>query len=259
MKKVDYHIHTTFSPDAKSTPEEHILAAIQKGIEEICFTDHNDYFFNDSTWVLNVDEYFKVLVPLKEKYKDQINIKIGIEVGLDMDHVNEIEKLVSSYPFDFVIGSIHAIHSTDIATVYHHGKSKEEYHTDYFNAMKACVEYFDCFDVLGHLDYVRRYGPYENRNIDYQKYQPIIDEIYSVLISKGKGIEINCSGYRMFDNSLPNNEQIKRFKELGGQFVTIGTDSHLSEHLGCHIEKAIDCCNEYNLKVATFTKRTKDK
>ena len=91
MKKIDYHTHTYFSADSKAKPEEHILKAIQEGLEEICFTDHYDCL---DGWRLDCESYFKELLPLKEKYQDQIKVKIGIEIGINMDAFEESSSAV---------------------------------------------------------------------------------------------------------------------------------------------------------------------
>lgn len=261
MRRIDYHTHTIFSPDAKSHPEEHIKQAIKEGLDEICFTDHNDFGVSGGEWELDADEYFKVLLPLKEKYKDQIKVKIGVEIGLDMKTKHLAEKLTANYPFDFVIGSIHSIDMIDIALDnYFVGKSKHDAHLAYFNAMKECVREFDCFDVLGHLDYVRRYGPYENKDVEYEKYQDIIDEVYKTLIRKGKGIEINLSGFKQFDEGLPNYNQVKRYYDLGGRILTMGTDSHIFSDVARNLDKAFKMYGDIGFEdVSTFTQRIKDK
>ncbi len=260
MRRIDYHTHTIFSPDAKSQPEEHILEAIKKGLDEICFTDHNDFVF-EPKWLLKADAYFNALLPLKEKYKDQIKVKIGIEVGLDMKSKERTEILVRSYPFDFVIGSIHSIDLCDFAAEpsFYEGKTKQQVHAEYFDAMKTCVEAFDCFDVLGHLDYVRRYGPYEDLSIDYAYHQPVIDEVFKTLIRKGKGIEINVSGFKRFHEGLPNYLEAKRYYELGGRILTMGTDSHIACDVGTYIDQAIDIYGDIGFDdVTTFTQRKID-
>lgn len=118
-----------------------------------------------------------------------------------METKEETEKLIESYPFDFVIVFIHTIGLCDFAIEegFYEGKTKDQMHAKYFNAMKTCVKAFDCFDVLGHLDYVRRYGPYEDKSIDYDKHQEIINSIFQILIQKGKGIEINVSSFKQFN------------------------------------------------------------
>lgn len=256
MRKIDYHLHTYFSADSKANPEQHIQKAIEEGLEEICFTDHYDCL---DGWRLDCESYFKELLPLKEKYKDQIIVKIGIEIGIDMDAFEESNTLASKYPFDFVIGSIHTIHLQDITQDSFYGTmTKDEAHAFYFNIMLDCVKNIDGFDVLGHLDYARRYGPYENKDINYYKHQNIIDEIFKTLIAKEKGIEINLSGIRRFGQSLPGYDQLKRYYDLGGKIITIGTDSHDSEFVGMHVDKAIEMLTEIGFKdITTFTQRKK--
>lgn len=258
MRKIDYHTHTYFSADSQAKPEEHILKAIQEGLEEICFTDHNDFI---DGWRLRVEPYLAELLPLKEKYKDQIKVKIGIEIGIDMLALEESNTLGNQYPFDFVIGSIHTINLQDITQDSFYGTmDKDEAHAQYFQVMKKCVENIDGFDVLGHLDYARRYGPYEDKNINYKKHQDVIDSIYKTLISKGKGIEVNLSGIRRFGQSLPGYDQIKRYYDLGGRIITIGTDSHDTEFVGVHVEDTIKMLKEIGFEdVTTFTNRIKDK
>lgn len=261
MKKIDYHLHTSFSFDSTGNPEDYIRKAIDVGLDEICFTDHND-FEPTNVWALAVEDYMKALLPLKEKYKDQILVKIGIEVGLDMMTKERVENLVALYPFDFVIGSIHTYKMEDMGAMdFYLHKTKEEVHDIYFHAMKECVEKIDAFDVLGHLDYIRRYGPYEDKCIDYGVYQDIIDEVFAMLISKGKGIEINLSGFRTAANeSLPNYEQIKRYYDLGGRIITIGTDSHTVDTVGMDVDRAIAMCKEIGFtEISTYTQRKLDR
>ncbi len=82
--RADVHMHSAFSSDSDSSPEEMILGAIDKGLEMICFTDHYDK--DNTDWgpedIFDPEEYFRILVPLQEKYKDRIEIRIGAEIGL---------------------------------------------------------------------------------------------------------------------------------------------------------------------------------
>lgn len=258
MRKIDYHLHTYFSADSQAKPEEHILKAIQEGLEEICFTDHNDFI--DGWRLQDIDSYLKELFALKEKYKNQIKVKVGIEIGIDMLALQQSNEYAKQYPFDFVIGSIHTINLQDITQpVYFENLTKDEAHAIYFKAMKDCVENIDGFDVLGHLDYARRYGPYEDKTINYSLHQDTIDEVFKTLISKGKGIEVNLSGIRQFGQSLPGYNQIKRYYDLGGRIITIGTDSHDSQYVGVHVDEVIKMLEDIGFTdVTTYTQRKRD-
>ena len=124
-----------------------------------------------------------------------------------------------------------------------------------------CVKAFDCFNCLGHLDYISRYGPYDDKSVNHTLYQEIIDEILKTLISKGKGIEVNTSGYKERGNcGFPSFEQVQRYYELGGRIITVGTDSHTSDRVGEHVEDVLREYERIGFKdVSTFTKRVREK
>ena len=262
MRKIDYHMHTHFSTDSDASPREHILAAIDQGLDEICFTDHQDFEYPECPFDLDLKDYWNELKALQDEFKDQIKIKIGIEIGLDLDFVDEINTLISSYDFDYVIGSIHVIRQKEFCVpgLYFEGLSKEEAHKKFFMNTLECVKVFDCFNCLGHLDYICRYGPYDDKSVQHHLYQDIIDEIFQTLIQKNKGIEVNTSGYRDLKTcGFPNYEQVKRYYDLGGRIITIGTDSHTSDRVGEHVEDVVQHLQEIGFKdVSTFTKKQRD-
>lgn len=261
MRAIDYHMHTCFSGDSEADPREHVKQAILMGLDEICFTDHRDFDYPIDSFDLDVEKYYQTIMALKEEFKDEIKIKWGIEIGLDMNYQKEINELINRYPFDFVIGSIHVIDHTEFYYGdFFKGLSKEQPHRYFFEETLRCVKNFDCFNVLGHLDYIMRYGPYENKMIDHDKYQDLIDEIFKTLIAKNKGIEVNTSGYALLKTcGFPNFEQVKRYYDLGGRIITIGTDSHTSDRVGEHVEDVKINLEKIGFKdVTTFTNRKCD-
>lgn len=261
MRAIDYHMHTCFSGDSEADPREHVKQAILMGLDEICFTDHRDFDYPIDSFDLDVEKYYQMIMALKEEFKDEIKIKWGIEIGLDMNYQKEINELINRYPFDFVIGSIHVIDHTEFYYGdFFNGLSKEQAHRYFFEETLRCVKNFDCFNVLGHLDYIMRYGPYENKMIDHDKYQDLIDEIFKTLIAKNKGIEVNTSGYALLKTcGFPNFEQVKRYYDLGGRIITIGTDSHTSDRVGKHVEDVKINLEKIGFKdVTTFTNRKCD-
>lgn len=261
MRVIDYHMHTHFSGDSDANPREHVLQAIKMNLDEICFTDHRDFDYPIDSFDLDIENYYQEIKQLQEEFKDQLTIKWGIEIGLDLDHVDQINALINKYPFDFVIGSIHVIHHTEFYYgEFFKNKTKEQAHQQFFEETLKCVQTFDCFNVLGHLDYIVRYGPYDDKTVDHAKYQDIIDEIFKTLIAKNKGIEVNTSGYKDLKTcGFPNFEQVKRYYQLGGRIITIGTDSHTSDRVGEHCKEVAQKFQEIGFHdVATFTNRKKD-
>lgn len=240
----DMHMHSTFSQDAKALPEEMILGALDKGLEMICFTDHFDK--DDMEWgkenVFDPGEYFKVLRPLQEKYKERINILIGVELGLRPHLGDYYRKFAAEYPFDFVIGSVHTIGTTDpSAGKFFKGRTDKEAYRIAFEEILTDIQAFQGFDVLGHLDYVVRYGEGREKEYTYKEFADIIDEILKKLIADGKGLEINTAGLKYgLPFAHPHPDILKRYRELGGEIITVGADGHCPEHIAYDFDKVKD-------------------
>ena len=241
--KADFHVHTNFSTDSTSTPEDMIEQSIRRGLETICFTDHYDKDYpkygDVEEFQLETERYFSVMKELQEKYKNKIQVLIGVETGL-LPHLGEFwDAYVKKYPFDFVIGSVHVVSGQDP-----YYRTNLEDKTDeelYRQAFEETLEDIKCnkhFDVLGHIDYVVRYGKTKAEQYSYKKYADIIDEILKYLIENGKGIELNTAGLKYgLGFCHPHPEIIKRYRELGGEIITVGSDGHKPEHLAYDFHK----------------------
>lgn len=127
----------------------------------------------------------------------------------------------------------------------------------YFKEVLQNIKIYDEFDVYGHIDYIVRYGGYPEKVIKYKDYQEILDEILITLIQRGKGIEINTSGFRYGLNAPhPNQEILARYKNLGGKMITIGSDAHKTEDMCADFDKATEILKEMGYKeYAVFEKR----
>ena len=249
--RADFHIHTCFSGDSEANVDAVIQSAIAKGIKYMAITDHNDYQFENGIFELDVEKYFDFMSKKKLEYKDQINLSVGIECGLEPKYADRINKLLDSYNFDFVIGSSHVINGRDpYYKEYFENRSVHDAMVEYLESIIENITVFDNFDVYGHLDYMMRYAPVspEEKRYDYNEYGELFNTILTKLISKNKGIEINTSPLRSgLADTNPNIQVIKRYKELGGQIITIGSDSHKPEDVGTNFDIAIDM-----LKTAGF-------
>ncbi|OPJ56523.1 histidinol-phosphatase HisJ family protein [Alkalithermobacter paradoxus] len=230
----DYHIHSNFSSDCKTDMNDTIKRAIELGIYEICFTDHVDYDYPDLSidFDIDLDKYFEKLDNLALKYQDKISIKKGIEMGLQPHIIQKCNESISSYPFDFVICSIHSAEKKDLynGDIFKGISQKEGYEKYYLDVLNI-VKNFDNYSVLGHLDIIKRYGNFESF-LDDSNFTDLIEEILKNIISRGKGIEVNTSGFRYGLNSAsPTVEVLKLYKNLGGEIITTGSDSHTPDNL----------------------------
>lgn len=203
----DYHVHTSYSLDSKYPMEEVIKDAIAKGIDEICFTDHVDlgiFYDGKETTISSYDQYFKDIREYSLKYPE-IAIKTGLEFGMQTHTIQRYEQLFKSYPFDFIIMSVHEIDNKELWTYdYQEGKTQTEYNLGYYNEILNIIKNYHNYSVLGHLDSIVRYdkaGP-----CPFETVKPVITEI------------------------------LRLYRELGGEIITLGSDSHMKEHLGFNIE-----------------------
>lgn len=237
----DTHMHTGYSGDSTAEPEDMINAAIQYGLDGICITDHMDYDYpNDpELFLFDVAAQQQELCLLKEKYRDSFPVLMGIELGLQPQAVEKNRDLLKTHDFDFVIGSSHVVHGFDpYYKEYYVGKTEHEAYLEYFESILENIASFDDFDVYGHIDYVVRYGPNKNTEYSYRKYADVMDEIFIQLIQKGKGIELNTAGLKYgLGHPHPTEEALKRYRELGGEILTIGSDGHKPEHIAYDFKK----------------------
>ena len=231
--KADFHMHTSFSTDSETSPEKMIERAIELGLQKICITDHEDLDFPEEGFVVDFETYFEQLPKLQEKYKDQIEVRIGVELGLQTHLGERLQKIVDTYPFDFVLGSVHVLDGTDPhCGKYFQNRTDEEGYREAFEHTLNNIRTIQCFDVLGHMDYVVRYGHQKAASYSYKKYADIIDEVLRTLIAQGKGIELNTAGLKYgIGFAHPHSDVLKRYRELGGEIITVGSDGHRPEHL----------------------------
>lgn len=252
----DYHLHSKVSFDSTAEPIEMALAARAVGLRDICFTDHYDYNSDPTKQpgLFTMEQY-------KENYDclhvSDLTIHRGVEFGMTRWNQSHLKKLLEQYPFDFVIGSVHFVDGHDPYELeYWRGKSVSEAFRIYLEEIYHCVLVHEDFDVLGHLTYVCKSIHNPTREpVPFSQYQDITDEIMKNLVTKGKGLEINTSGVDRCGDFLPTADFLRRFKELGGEIVTIGSDAHDVERVGQYAPQALDILKEIFGYVCTFEKR----
>ena len=252
----DYHMHTIVSFDGRERGWQMARAAKEKGLKEICFTDHLDYDPLGKMGVLAFDtdvynaEYDNLEVP-------GLKIRRGMEFGMTVDNREQFKKDLQRRPFDFVLGSIHFVDDLDVYfEEYWQDKTVFEAERRYLEATLDCVRLHEDFDVLAHLTYIAKttahHGP---RPVPYAEHRELIDEILKTVAAKGKGLEINTSGVDRCGGFLPTADYFRRFKELGGEIVTIGSDAHSAERVGQYSAEACAILKDIFGYVCTFEDR----
>ncbi len=229
----DTHMHSHYSGDSAALPESMIRAAMEKNLDGICFTDHLDYDYKDEPdlFLLDIAAYQSGIRALQERYDGVFPVLWGIEIGLQ-PHVAEQNRLAAaSWPFDLVIGSSHVVHGHDpYYGEFFEGRTAGEAYREYFESVLENIRTDADYDVYGHLDYIVRYAPDRGRSYSYEAFSDIIDEILRALIARSKGLELNTGNFQ-YGISQPNPcaKILKRYRELGGEILTIGADAHRPE------------------------------
>ncbi|MGL5440679.1 MAG: histidinol-phosphatase HisJ family protein [Filifactoraceae bacterium] len=257
----DYHTHSSFSIDSKTSMEDMIKSGIEKGLNEYCITDHLDTFDSKSQLkeLFPIDSYYSEFMRLKNKYKDAINLKLGIEFGLEPSIKNEFIEFSKALPFDFIIGSTHNVDFKDLVSGvdFFNKYTQHDYYEMYLERLYMAASMYECFDVMGHFDYVVRYVPYKDKLIQYSIHSKSIDKVLKKLIENNRGIEINTAGLRYkLSFCHPHIDILKRYKELGGEILTIGSDCHRPESVAEFHNEGISLALETGFKYYTrFEKR----
>lgn len=258
----DYHIHTHFSSDCEVNPNEYIERAIRRGMKEICFTDHLDLDYPAENGVemfkLDLDKYFEEMSSIRWNYKDSIKIKIGIEMGINPEIYNTCVELINKYPFDFVIGSSHIVNGIDPYYPEFWDNRKIHYCImEYYESILRNVTFYNDYDVYGHLDYVRRYVRDKSYVYVDTDFYDITEMILKNIIAKGHGIELNTRSLADgLTTYVPTITLLERYKRLGGEIITVGSDSHKLNNLGYGFSTARDILINTGFKyITTFENR----
>ena len=263
MYKADSHIHSNFSGDSMEKLENIIERAIETGMDEITITDHLDLEFPGEINIFELDfkTYVETLKKLKNLYKNNIKIKIGIELGLQPQLKGKYDEIFNCEDVDFIIGSFHCVRGMDVADRKFFEKySKDEAHRIYFEEILNTIDLFPEINVCGHLDFINRYGRsvYDDyKKINFEMHRELIDKILIKLIEKNIGIEINTSALRYGSRDFhPCRKILKRYKELGGKIITMGSDAHRALDIMRDFDKVRDVLKEIGFeKFCVFEKR----
>ncbi|HHU63015.1 MAG TPA: histidinol-phosphatase HisJ family protein [Clostridiales bacterium] len=257
---IDYHIHSNFSSDSTMDMDSACKRAIALGLTEIAFTDHIDIDYPDPiyTFQLNIPEYLEAIERAQHLNRD-IKIRKGIEVGIQPHVLDDTLDLIKDYTFDFVIASVHGVNGEDLFNgEYFRSRTTDRAYEDFFRELLAMVEKFSVFNVIGHLDSVALYNPQPlvyNHCCD-----ELLDRLLMLLISRGKGLEINTSGYRRQPKGpIPSLDIIKRYHRLGGEIITMGSDAHRLQHIGFKFEPIFEKLKEMGIKYITTFEEMKPK
>ncbi|KJD45200.1 histidinol-phosphatase (PHP family) [Paenibacillus sp. RC73] len=236
----DYHVHTRHSFDSQADMFDVCRSAMQQGMTEICFTEHFAVNPKLPTYGhMSFADYFDNITACREACSSQLTIRVGIELCEPHLMMDEYADELRDLPLDMILGSVHNMNEKTLRTFL-----KENEHTGvdvyeaYFLEVLNLVRHAD-IDIIAHLDLLKRYAHGSVGHYSFAAYAELLETVLKTAISRGIGIEINTSGIRGGVGSpFPSPEVLRLYKQLGGELLTIGTDSHKVEDTGADLKEA---------------------
>lgn len=264
MRYADQHIHSACSPDSKASMADMTLAARERGMAAICFTDHVEMDdsrtgHTDPDWERRWPRMISAYQALMAAPVPGIEVRLGVELGCP-NHLPELAARIAAQPeLDFILGSMHNLR--DVTDFYYYPYASEEECEELnrrYLAELAEIAERDCFDVMAHIAYTCRYmarAGFRTR-IDAEHNGDELRSLLGRLIEKGKGIEINTSGMRQGNGPYPGTDILTLYRELGGEIVTMGSDGHTPRDAGALIPEAAELLRSLGFRYYTeFIKR----
>ncbi len=265
MILADYHFHSSFSSDSDTPLKDQLEAGIyEHGLKYMCVTDHLDYDWCEDPegfdFMLDTDPYLKEVNELREAYKGKASIRTGVELGIQSQVKEDLEAFYAKYKdrLDFIIASTHLVEHMDPYYKDYFDRFKDKSILRYLEVTLDNLDVFTDFSVYGHLDYVARCS--ERFGIEYkpEEYMDIYDAILKKIISLGKGIEINTAGFKAgLSYAHPHPIVLKRYKDLGGEIITIGSDAHESKHIAYNFSAVPGILRDAGFKYYTVFEKLK--
>ncbi len=251
---IDMHTHSDHSFDGNHSCMLLCEGAVDKKISVIAITDHCEIDSKNTDFrAFCINQYFEVC-KAKKFFEGQLLVLKGLELGQAIYNKELAEQILDKYDYDFVLGSIHNLENMeDFYFLDYSNYDVDDLLEKYFNAIyQLCL--WDKFDSLAHLTYPLRYIKGNAKiDIDLTRFSDIIEQILKTIIRNGKALEINTSGLFLdLNETLPPKNIVQLFKDLGGEYLTIGSDSHFYNKLGSGIEQGFRLAKDCGFKYTTI-------
>lgn len=250
MRRYDQHLHSRHSFDCRTEPAANVESALSQGLSGLTFTEHFDTHPDDWEGCIYDEQACATTIrQLREAYGTRIFIGKGIEVCFQPERMDFILDFLGRHPFDMVMLSVHyfgdaAVHTqknwegVDLAT------GTRRYLETVCEAARCCADLRTrrgkrVFDVLGHLDVVKRYTQRFRGGHDVPACAEIVDDMLRACLAADLVPEINTSSLRQgLDESMPGPWTVTRYAQLGGTCMSLGSDAHRAEHVGAGFDYA---------------------
>ena len=257
MYLCDYHVHSDFSEDGTSPMAEICQRAIELGVKELGFADHIDFFPGDKGWgYFDYQAYAAGIREVRERFGEKLIIRKGLEVDYQREFESDMRRELQDISFDFVIGSVHYSAHRYIDAVSLSGLPLSTIYGEYIAELQASIK-SGLFDIIGHLDYVRRQLREIHQPVDFDAYLPPLREVIKEALDADMVIEINFRHHQEGRPILPPLKLLEEYGRCGGKSVVISSDTHQVEELGRGLRYAISLAQRAGIRfLATYENRT---
>lgn len=248
MKICDMHTHSSNSFDAIDSVDTMCRAAIDRGLYALAVTDHCEAPFirfgedcEFGSFDRQIPQSYADACAARVKYADKLKVLRGMELGEPAHDPAQTAHALGYGTFDFILASVHNLKNMqDFYFMNYRGVNTDSLLAQYFEELAETAA-FPHFDSLSHLTYPLRYILTGTGTIpDLSRHADRIDTVFRILIQNGKALEINVSGlFRELRCTLPDEPLVRRFRELGGKYITVGTDAHSADMIGKGIAEGI--------------------
>ena len=253
---VDYHMHTVLS-DGKNNHEDMVWAAIEKGLDEIGFSDHVSVRLVDwAMSIVDIPVMTNQIMEVRRNFQDKIKIRYGIEMDYFPGKEAEIKKIIDSVPLDYVIGAVHFIGDWNFdSDMSLYGKwTNDKLYEMYFGLVQQAAS-SGLFDVIGHLDIIKKFQVYPESDLS-----DLFEETVLILARNHVAVELNTSGVDHPCGEFSPGRMLLEICHRHNVEITLGSDAHQRSQVARHYETAVDLLKETGYtEIVAFENRQRRK
>ena len=263
----DFHIHSNCSSDGFDTMLDMARASGERGVAVVCFTDHCDLdHYTTGKPDPNCFDYWPGAL---EQYREAREagltlpeVRIGIELGEACHDAGRAAEIAGTPELDFVLGSLHSI------------RGECDFYCLPYESREHCVDLMHRYlaeltetaalpfvDVIAHIGYTRRYMMKAGFDVraDMASFGDELDLLLRTAVENGTGIEVNTSGLRnaLIGETIPGFDVVRRYRELGGEIITLGSDAHMVSDAGGGLREGLELIRNAGFRYITGFKNRK--
>ena len=278
--EIDLHTHTAYSYDADNCSlAQHVQQAVQKGMDVLGFSEHVDFFYKEALrksdflpQTVDFETYAAEVAPFRkgrmlgadlmaqqeeihacmQRWGDRITLRRSVEMGNPQAAPDLADQLLETHDFDYTIGAVHHLENDmDLYFYRYDTVDQSNFLHSYFDEMERMIRYGK-FHILAHIDYPLRVMKLPYNKPSFKGYMDRVDDILKEIIIRGIALECNTKGLLGWQQTVgPERFVLDRYQELGGEYITVGSDSHAPQTIGLGTQQALDRIRDAGFRYVT--------